>query len=87
MRCLPLLGALLLSACATAKPEPRIITREIKVPIPVACVPEIQPAGPYAADAIPLDADIFALVKALLIEREQRKIAELNLRSALEGCR
>jgi energy-converting hydrogenase Eha subunit F len=79
------LTALALCACAT--PQTRIVTQDVHKPVPVECAAKVDPPAPYATDAIPLDSDIFALVKALLIERDQRRVAELNLRAALEGCR
>lgn len=74
-----------LAGCAT--PEPRVVTKEVRVPVAVTCAPPMPPAPTYAADAAPLDGTIFDLVQALLIDREQRKISELSLRAALEGCR
>jgi hypothetical protein len=44
-----LVVALALSACATA-PEPKIVTKEVKVPVPVSCVPKELPAAPTYAD-------------------------------------
>lgn len=74
-----------LAGCAT--PEPRVVTKEVRVPVAVTCAPPTPPAPAYAADAAPLDGTIFDLVQALLIDREQRKMSELSLRAALEGCR
>jgi hypothetical protein len=84
-----MLAALLaigLAGCTT--PAPRVVTKEVRVPVAVSCAPtplQLEPV--YAADAASLDGTIFDLVQTLLIDREQRKISELSLRAALEGCR
>jgi hypothetical protein len=64
------------------------VTKQVNVPIPITCIPQgVPPEKPYATDKVSLDADLFELVRSLLIEREERKVAELNLRAALDGCR
>jgi hypothetical protein len=75
---------LTVAGCATA--EPRIVTREVKVPVPVACAPKLPAPTPYEADAVSLDGSVFDLVRSLLIDREQRKATEGELRAALRGC-
>ncbi|CAN7310971.1 hypothetical protein LJR164_001650 [Phenylobacterium sp. LjRoot164] len=85
MKAVPIvLAALLLAACAT--PKERIRTVQVKVPVPVACAPKLPPAPAYEGDTMDLDDDIFGLVRGLLIEREQRKTTEAELRAALVGC-
>jgi hypothetical protein len=55
MRLLTLATLFALSACATV-PEPRIVTKEVKVPVAVRCVdPASVPAEP-ATVAMPTDA-------------------------------
>lgn len=42
-----LLASLALAGCATTS-EPRVVTREVKVPVPVSCVPESARIEPPA---------------------------------------
>lgn len=83
--------ACLLAAIAVlpgcAHREPRTVIQEVRVPIPVSCVTGDYPAKPYAADQVSLTGDIFELVRALLVDREQRKITEAELRAEREACR
>jgi len=78
----------LLAGCATA-PEPRIITREVKVPVAVACAADPGPAPAYAdSDAALLQApDLFARVRLLMAGRAQRIAREIELLAANSGCR
>ncbi len=73
-----------LSGCASSK---QVVTREVRTPVLVRCVPELGPDPSYAADLASLDGTIFDLTRAILIEREQRKARELEFKAALEGCR
>lgn len=81
---IPVFLALILVGCAT--PRERIVYKEVKIPVGHKCLGEIPPQQTYAGGEVSLDADIFDLVVALLIERDQRQTAELNLRSAIAGC-
>lgn len=83
-RLILVVAALSLAACAT--PRERIRTVQVKVPVAVACSPKVSPPPAYEGDTMDLEADIFALVRGLLIEREQRKSTEAELRAALVGC-
>jgi hypothetical protein len=76
---------LMLPACAHR--APRIITKEVRVPIVAPCAPQLPPAPSYAADRVLLDGTVFDLVQALLVDREQRKAREAELSAAVEGCR
>lgn len=75
---------ILLAGCST--PAPRVVTKTVSVPVAVNCAAKVSPAPAYAADTVSLDADIFTLVQALLIDRETRKAVEGELRAALNGC-
>lgn len=76
----------LLSGCATT--EPQIITKTVKVPVPVPCVTPSQiPAKPdnlFAATApkAPIDEQ----VRALLLDRESGQAYSAKLRAVLEAC-
>ena len=72
----------LLVGCAHAPPPPPTVS----VPVAVDCAAKVTPPSTYAADAVGLDSNIFELVKALLIDREQRRSQEAELRAALRGC-
>lgn len=82
-----LIAAIALSACSTA-PRERIVTKTVRVPVSVACVDKKDvPAEPaFAADRVDLDGDIHVLSKALLIDRQERKIYEDRLVAAFSGC-
>lgn len=73
-----------LAGCAT--PKERVIVREVKVPIAVACAVTVPARPVYAADAVSLDGSIFDLVQALLVEREARKAREAELEAVAKAC-
>jgi hypothetical protein len=81
-----ILGALLLAGCATA--EPRIVIKEVKVPVPVVCATKAGPDPAFSdtPEALRAAADLFEQVKLLLAGRNQRdaRIAELKADNA--GC-
>lgn len=79
------LSALALTACAH-RPEPVTITKEVKVPVAVACVERVPEQPTYTADTVSLESPLYDLVRALLIDREQRKIEAGELRAAMTGC-
>lgn len=82
-----LLACLLLAGCATA--EPRIITKEVLVPVVVPCVAEVGSAPRYSdtPEAIEGAPDLFERVKLLLIGRTERD-ARLNvLEGQISACR
>ena len=85
MRALPLL-ALLLVGCAPHVPEPKIVTREVRVPIPVTCVPEELPPPPDYARAAP-DAPLDELARAAAIGLAQRDARLALLEPVVEACR
>lgn len=82
-----LAALLLIGLTGCVSSAPRIVTREVRTPVVVRCTPVLPPDPAYAGDAAPLDGTIFELTRALLVEREQRKARELELKAALEGCR
>lgn len=78
---------LLLAGCAT--PQPRVIYKEVKVPVPVSCLKpgDIPEKSARYTDNLDLStASLAEIVQAVLIDRETAKIADLNMRSALAGC-
>lgn len=81
-----LMVAVLLAGCASTPKEPAIRTVEVKVPIRVACKPPPVAEPSYATATMDLTADIFTLVRGLLVEREQRKAVEVELRGAIASC-
>jgi hypothetical protein len=78
------IACVLLAGCAHR--EPTVVFRDVKVPISIPCK-VTEPAVPaYAADAVDLEATLFSLVRALLVEREQRKAETTELRAAVKAC-
>ncbi len=80
--------ALFLTCAACATPEPRIITKEVRIPVPVACA---VPAGPDPAyvdtpEALRAAADLFQQVKLLLAGRAQRDARLAEMKAAAKGC-
>ena len=78
---------LLVGACATA-PAPKIITREVKIPVSSACVPHDLPAKPahYADEAI-TDAtsdDQFVILTAKANQERKKRLAEVE--PVIAGC-
>ncbi len=78
----------LLAACATAS-EPRVITKEVSVPVMVKCAADPGPRPAYVdtPDALKSAADLFEKVKLLLAGRSQRMGREAELEAANAGCR
>lgn len=79
--------SLLLAGCATT--PPRVVYKEVKVPVPVSCLKpgDIPEKAPRETDKLDLSsASLAEIVQAVLIDRETAKIADLNMRSALAGC-
>lgn len=86
-----IVSGLVVASCAGVPkppPEPVVQIVEVKVPVPVRCVPDLGPEPAYADTNEALAAaDIFEAVKLLLAGREQR-IARDRVKSAgLDGCR
>lgn len=79
------LVCLLLAGCAST-PRERVVVREVKVPVAVACAPQVPAKPTYVADEMLLDGTIFDLVQGLLVDREQRKAREVELEAAIKGC-
>jgi len=85
---LVLLVAGLVAGCDTTPREPKIKIQIVKVPVPVACAPDLgpEPSYPDTPEALQAAANIFERVKLLLegrIERQQR-LAVLN--AAMKAC-
>jgi hypothetical protein len=83
---------LALAACATAAPppEPRIITKEVKVEVPVSCVPKDTPPAPTFSDtaaalkAAPGAEDRYLLLSGNWFPRDVRLAL---LESIVASCR
>lgn len=78
-----LAACVLMTGCATAQPVP--VT--VRVPVPVPCdVPDVaRPAMP--TEALPVDAGVFIVGRALWAEIEVREGYEAQLRAAAGACR
>ncbi|MEW5685670.1 MAG: hypothetical protein AB1942_12190 [Pseudomonadota bacterium] len=83
-----LLACFALAACQTPT-EPQIVTKEVKVPVPVACAadPGPEPAYSDTPEALRGAADLFEQVKLLLAGRAQRDARLTEPRAASAGCR
>lgn len=84
------LALLLLAACARPEPERIVITQQVKVPVPVSCVPRHFPGAPAYSDT---DAAILATAGVddlllVLIEGRLQRVNRLNkVETVVEGCR
>ena len=76
-------AVMLMSACATT--EPTIITKEVKVPVPVPCKTQ-DPATPAYRFTPPYD-NVFDATRDLLGDRELSLAYENELRTALKSCK
>lgn len=87
IRNLALIGLLFLVGCGTTEPLLKVETREVKVPVPVACkTPE--PAVPdYNVPKLTTNSTIYQKTKAYLADEQLRKGYEKELLAALKSCK
>jgi hypothetical protein len=89
---LPVLGALLASACATQKcppPETKVeyVPQRVEVSVPVRCRVAFPARPAYALEDPALkDKTSFDKTTAALVEIEQRRAYEEKLEAALKVC-
>lgn len=79
----------LLAACETApEPEPRVVTQEVRIPVPVACIDRAEiPAKPdYPDERLDGSEPLDVIVRALRISSERRQAHEPELYALLEAC-
>lgn len=76
--------AALLSGCATT-PTVRTVTNTVMVP--VACDPQVPAPPTWAVDALPLNAEIDAQMRALRVDRLRAKGYIGVLEAAVNSCR
>lgn len=87
-----ILSALLMAACTPTPrpaPEPVVQLVEVRVPVAIACYPDIGPEPAYVdtPEAIAMAPDIFARTVLLLAGRVQRIARDEVKTAALEECR
>ncbi|WP_426019074.1 hypothetical protein [Brevundimonas sp. DWR2-3-1b1] len=87
-----ILSVLLLASCNTTSkvaPEPVVQIVEVKVPVAVACSPDIGPEPAYVdtPEAIAMAPDIFARTVLLIAGRVQRIARDDVKTAALDECR
>jgi hypothetical protein len=83
-----LAGACVLGVSACA-PEQLVVhdTVEVKIPVSVPCVTEIPTCPPYKLDTEDLRGkSIYVQSNAVLVELEQRRACEAELRAVLVKC-
>lgn len=78
--------AISLSLGGCAHTEPRVVYREVKTVVPVPCRVTLPDEPAYATADLSLDAPLFDMVRALLVEREQRKADQVEARAAARSC-
>jgi hypothetical protein len=79
---------LLLAACATAPPEPRVEFKEVQVPVPVRCAPQLgaRPDYPDTDDKLRAAPSADARYHAMATARPLHYAREEELEGALKGC-
>jgi hypothetical protein len=85
---LGLLVLFFLAGCASKPSEPQIITKEVRVPVPVFCNVDIGPSVvfPDAGEAMANVPDVFTGTKYLKAGRVLRDARIRELEAALEAC-
>jgi len=78
------LCALLLAGCAHT--EPQIVYRDVKVLVSVPCKVTLPDEPEYATTGLTLDEPLFDLVRAVLVELEQRKARDVEVTAAAKSC-
>ena len=87
-----ILSALLVASCNTGPkiaPEPVVQIVEVKMPVAIACDPDIGPEPAYVdtPEAIAIAPDIFARTVLLVAGRVQRIARDEVKTAALDECR
>lgn len=80
-------ASLFLTACAST-PEPRIITKEVRIPVAIKCAadPGADPQYADTPESLKAAPDIFAKVQLILAGRAQRNARITELTAAISGC-
>ena len=60
--------------------------RVVEVPVSAPCAVSAPARPAWAVDGLPLGAGIWAQMRALRVEREQRRGYELELEAVTRGC-
>ncbi|MGD9662065.1 MAG: hypothetical protein AB7U63_12400 [Porticoccaceae bacterium] len=77
---------IILAGCASTDPIV-VRTERVEVPVQVPCrAPDIE-RPKWAIDALPAGAGVFARVKAMGVELEQRRAYEAHLEAAISACK
>ena len=89
MRLLIVAAALALTACATTRaPEPRIVTQEVRIPVPTPCTPTVaRPDFPDTHAALAAAPDVDRAIRLLGAGRALRDAYIAALEGALAACR
>ena len=82
-----LISLLFLSACGTTEPLLRVETKEVKVPVPVACKTEAPPVPVYNVPKLKITNTIFEKTQAYLADEQLRKAYAKELLAALNSCK
>jgi hypothetical protein len=81
---------LTLTACATPRPEPKIVTQVVKVPVTVACIPptlNLDPTFPDTDSALRASPGAADMLQLLAAGRLLRVQTMAEWRAALLACR
>lgn len=79
-----------LAACATSRPEPKIVTQTVDVPVAVSCVPKDTPPAPAYTDtteALKAAPDFAARYQLLAANHAVHVTREQILEAVVDACR
>lgn len=82
-----LISLLFLSACGTTEPLIRVETKEVRIPVPIACKTEAPPVPVYNVPRLTITSTIFEKTQAYLADEQLRKAYEKELLAALNSCK
>lgn len=77
---------IVVSGCAHR--PPKIVTEEVKVPVPVDCIDrnDVPPERNLETDRLTPSASDFAKIKAVLIDFKQLRGDDREMRALIRGC-
>ena len=83
-------AAILLAGCAAQEPQRIVVTQQVKVPVPIECVPDGVGGPPIYSDtdaAIIAAPDDAALIYLFWTGRVERDLRLAIIETVVEGCR
>ena len=78
----------ILSGCAATTVEPQVVYRDkiVKIPVKEKCTVVMPPEPKYEVETVTMETDWVEMVKALVIEIEQRRDYQTKMAAAAKKC-